>query len=78
VYKYLKKSTNTYVALKKLDMNLDEILRKERKILNIYQREVLFLVRNNHPLIINYVDSFRDQDKKFYLVTEFADKGDLK
>lgn len=37
------------------------------------------ILRNyRHPLVLKYVDSFRDRDENAYLVTEFAESDLLK
>jgi hypothetical protein len=42
----------------------------------MYQ-EVKLLMDFPHPLVIKYIDSFRDKDDTGYLVTEFAEYLDL-
>lgn len=39
--------------------------------------EVTMLKYHPHPLVIKYIDSFRDKDDYGYLVTEFAECSDL-
>ena len=40
--------------------------------------EVKMLKNFPHPLVIKYIDSFKDSDENAYLVTEFAEASDLK
>jgi serine/threonine protein kinase len=41
-------------------------------------REASLLVKNQHHLVNKYIDSFRDNNETAYLVTELADKNNLK
>jgi len=38
----------------------------------------MMLKKYPHPLVIKYIDSFRDLNENAYLVTEFAEKFDLR
>jgi serine/threonine protein kinase len=42
------------------------------------RQEVMMLKNYPHPLVIKYIDSFRDEDDNAYLVTELASGFDLK
>jgi serine/threonine protein kinase len=64
------------VGVKKLDMAMASVIGHEEKILSMYSREVLYLIKCHHPFVIKYMDSFKDKDN-FYIVTQYAEKGNL-
>ena len=41
------------------------------------RQEVRMLKDFPHPLVIKYIDSFKDRDDIAYIVTEFAESLDL-
>lgn len=75
VVKCFKNSSKQYVAIKGYDIPLDYFNRKEE--LRCFERDLLFLKQLQHPLILKYIDSFRDEREYPYIVTELATAGSL-
>ena len=42
-----------------------------------YEKEVQILKQTNHPFIIKYIDSFKNQERKYCIVTQYANGGDI-
>ena len=71
VYLINSKETNREYALKTIKINNDNELEKTIKEANIL-REL------DHPNIISFKGAFKsDKNKKLYIVTEYAEGGDL-
>ena len=51
---------------------------KENQDVKSMRQEVMMLKKYPHPLVVKYIDSFRDQNENAYLVTELAEKFDLR
>lgn len=65
------------VAVKKFSKKITDIANLSQEVKSM-QLEVRMLKDFPHPLVIKYIDSFKDSDDNAYLVTEFAESLDLK
>ncbi len=66
---------NKEVVLKTMLLNMYN--NKELEQLISFEREVAVLKRCDHPNILKYLDSFRNQSGQAIIVTEYANLGSL-
>jgi serine/threonine protein kinase len=75
---YIKGDEESKVAIKILHVDINNLRNKTHLV--SHEREVTilkFLKELNHPLLLKYIDSFRDKNGTAYIVTEYAPLGSL-